>query len=73
MNCENGGNWLDSPGFYRCGLQFHPTWENEVWTAVPLGRCPRCGQVMKAADKNTHRTMFPTVIIRHTMPCPPKP
>lgn len=25
--CENGGNWLDSPGFYRCGLQFDPMWE----------------------------------------------
>jgi hypothetical protein len=27
VNCENGGNWYDSPGFYRCGLQFHPNWE----------------------------------------------
>jgi len=25
--CENGGNWLDSPGYYRCGLQFDPGWE----------------------------------------------
>lgn len=27
VNCENEGNWLDSPGFYRCGLQFDPAWE----------------------------------------------
>jgi hypothetical protein len=33
--CENGGSWLDSPGFYRCGLQFHPSWE------IRFGRlCP---------------------------------
>jgi hypothetical protein len=25
--CENGGDWLDSPGYYRCGLQFDPMWE----------------------------------------------
>lgn len=25
--CENNGNWLDSPGYYRCGLQFDPMWE----------------------------------------------
>ena len=35
VGCENGGNWLDSPGFYRCGLQFHPNWE------IRFGRlCP---------------------------------
>jgi len=28
VNCENGGNWLDSPGYYRCGLQFDPGWES---------------------------------------------
>ncbi len=27
VNCENNGNWLDSPGYYRCGLQFDPMWE----------------------------------------------
>lgn len=27
VNCENSGNWYDSPGFFRCGLQFHPMWE----------------------------------------------
>lgn len=27
VNCENGGNWLDSPGYFRCGLQFEPRWE----------------------------------------------
>lgn len=27
VRCENGGNWLDSPGYYRCGLQFDPGWE----------------------------------------------
>lgn len=25
--CENAGSWLDSPGYYRCGLQFDPMWE----------------------------------------------
>lgn len=25
--CENRGSWLDSPGYYRCGLQFDPGWE----------------------------------------------
>jgi hypothetical protein len=25
--CENNGSWLDSPGYYRCGLQFDPMWE----------------------------------------------
>lgn len=28
VSCENGGQWTDSPGFYRCGLQFDPMWEN---------------------------------------------
>lgn len=27
VNCENGGSWYDSPGYYRCGLQFDPQWE----------------------------------------------
>lgn len=27
VQCENGGSWLDSPGYYRCGLQFDPMWE----------------------------------------------
>lgn len=27
VNCENSGNWYDSPGYYRCGLQFDPGWE----------------------------------------------
>jgi len=27
VNCENGGNWYDSAGYYRCGLQFDPMWE----------------------------------------------
>lgn len=35
VNCENGGSWLDSPGYYRCGLQFDPGWE------IRFGRlCP---------------------------------
>lgn len=35
VNCENGGNWYDSPGYYRCGLQFDPGWE------IKYGRlCP---------------------------------
>lgn len=34
-NCENGGNWMDSPGYFRCGLQFDPGWE------IRFGRlCP---------------------------------
>jgi hypothetical protein len=27
VQCENNGSWLDSPGYYRCGLQFDPMWE----------------------------------------------
>jgi hypothetical protein len=27
VKCENNGSWLDSPGYYRCGLQFDPMWE----------------------------------------------
>jgi hypothetical protein len=27
VRCENNGSWLDSPGYYRCGLQFDPMWE----------------------------------------------
>lgn len=35
VSCENGGNWYDSPGYYRCGLQFDPGWE------IKYGRlCP---------------------------------
>lgn len=35
VNCENSGSWLDSPGYYRCGLQFDPHWE------IRFGRlCP---------------------------------
>jgi hypothetical protein len=33
--CENGGNWRDSPGFYRCGLQFHPNWERRFGRLCP--------------------------------------
>jgi hypothetical protein len=33
--CENGGSWLDSPGFYRCGLQFHPMWERVYGRLCP--------------------------------------
>lgn len=29
VNCENHGNWYDSPGYYRCGLQFDPGWERK--------------------------------------------
>ena len=35
VGCENGGNWLDSPGFYRCGLQFHPNWEKVFGRLCP--------------------------------------
>jgi hypothetical protein len=27
VNCENGGSWYDSPGYYRCGIQADPMWE----------------------------------------------
>jgi hypothetical protein len=36
VNCENGGSWYDTPGAYRCGLQFDPMWERRFG---PL--CPR--------------------------------
>lgn len=35
VNCENGGNWLDSPGYYRCGLQFDPGWESVYGRLCP--------------------------------------
>lgn len=34
-NCENHGNWYDSPGFYRCGLQFDPGWESKYGRLCP--------------------------------------
>lgn len=35
VNCENGGNWYDSPGYYRCGLQFDPMWEQKYGQLCP--------------------------------------
>lgn len=35
VNCENGGNWYDSPGYYRCGLQFDPGWETKYGRLCP--------------------------------------
>lgn len=35
VNCENGGSWLDSPGYYRCGLQFDPGWERKYGRLCP--------------------------------------
>lgn len=35
VQCENSGNWLDSPGFYRCGLQFDPAWESRFGRLCP--------------------------------------
>jgi hypothetical protein len=35
VNCENGGNWYDSPGYYRCGLQFDPMWERRFGRLCP--------------------------------------
>lgn len=35
VNCENSGNWLDSPGPYRCGLQFAPSWESRFGRLCP--------------------------------------
>lgn len=35
VNCENGGSWLDSPGYYRCGLQFDPMWERQYGRLCP--------------------------------------
>jgi len=36
VDCENQGNWMDSPGFFRCGLQFHPNWERKYGRLCPL-------------------------------------
>lgn len=33
--CENHGSWLDSPGYYRCGLQFDPGWERRYGRLCP--------------------------------------
>lgn len=35
VNCENGGDWMDSPGYYRCGLQFAPQWEARFGRLCP--------------------------------------
>lgn len=35
VNCENNGNWYDSPGYFRCGLQFDPGWENKYGRLCP--------------------------------------
>lgn len=35
VRCENGGSWLDSPGYYRCGLQFDPGWERRYGRLCP--------------------------------------
>ena len=35
VDCENGGDWLDSPGYYRCGLQFDPMWETRFGRLCP--------------------------------------
>lgn len=35
VNCENGGSWYDSPGYYRCGLQFDPAWERRFGQLCP--------------------------------------
>ena len=35
VRCENSGNWLDSPGYYRCGLQFDPLWERRYGRLCP--------------------------------------
>lgn len=35
VNCENNGSWYDSPGFFRCGLQFHPMWERRFGLLCP--------------------------------------
>jgi hypothetical protein len=35
VNCENSGNWYDSPGYFRCGLQFEPRWETVYGRLCP--------------------------------------
>lgn len=35
VRCENNGNWYDSPGYYRCGLQFDPMWERKYGRLCP--------------------------------------
>jgi hypothetical protein len=35
VNCENSGNWYDSAGYYRCGLQFDPMWERKYGRLCP--------------------------------------
>jgi hypothetical protein len=35
VQCENGGSWLDSPGYFRCGLQFDPGWERRFGRLCP--------------------------------------
>lgn len=35
VNCENSGNWYDSSGYFRCGLQFKPSWEYRFGRLCP--------------------------------------
>lgn len=35
VDCENSGSWFDSPGFFRCGLQFDPSWERRFGLLCP--------------------------------------
>jgi hypothetical protein len=35
VRCENGGSWLDTPGYFRCGLQFLPAWEQRFGRLCP--------------------------------------
>lgn len=48
VNCENGGNWNDSPGFFMYGLQFHPdTWQTAASHTGHWGSSP-ADQVINA-------------------------
>lgn len=35
VRCENHGSWYDSPGYFRCGLQFEPMWERKYGQLCP--------------------------------------
>jgi hypothetical protein len=35
VDCENNGSWYDSPGYFRCGLQFEPFWEKRFGRLCP--------------------------------------
>ena len=59
VNCENGGNWADSPGYFMFGLQFDPgTWQTAASHTGHWGTSP-ADQVINATWTAKHATSDP--------------